>query len=441
MNETASAAKMIWRATCLVLAAMTVSIPAHATNGMWMIGYGAKATSLGGAGVANPVDGMAAGYNPALMTAVGEARLDLTIELFRPPRAVNHVSSEFPADTQSNDDLFPIPALGAVLSAPGTPFAKGMAVIGAGLGTNYPQNFFNKSGLAYDRVGVFLMQMQMLPSLAFKLDEHNSIGASLSIAAQTFRAFGLEDFASRGYSSDNAHLTNNGYDWGFGWGYRLGWLGTYFNEKLHLGLVYAPRIEMQKFNRYTGLFANHGEFDIPESYTVGMSLQATPKFKVVADIQRVMWNDVDSIGNPGPLAYDSGKFYPFCDPANQDPCKTGGDLGLGFGWKNQTAYKLGVEYKYARDLTLRGGLNYGKSPIPKEEVLFNMLAPATVEEHVTFGFTTAMDKDSDFTFTLMHAFENTICGPTAFSPLPVGEDNACITMSQTSLSFAYGLRF
>jgi long-chain fatty acid transport protein len=441
MNETASAVKMVWRATCVVLATMTVSVPAHATNGMWMIGNGAKGTSLGGAGVANPVDGMAAAYNPALMTAVGETRMDLTLELFRPPRAVNHVSSEFPADTRSKDDLFPIPAIGAVLSSPGTPFAMGMAVIGAGLGTNYPQNFFNKSGNAYERVGVFLMQMQMLPSIAYRIDDHNSVGASLSIAAQTFRAFGLEDFASRGYSSDNARLTNNGYDWGFGWGYRLGWLGTYLNEKLHLGLMYAPRVEMQKFNRYSGLFANHGEFDIPESYTIGFALQATPKFKIVADIQRIMWNDVDSIGNPGPLASDPSKFWPSCDPSAKAPCQTGGDLSLGFGWKNQTAYKLGVEYRYNKDLTVRGGLNYGKSPIPKEEVLFNMLAPATVEKHVTAGFTKAMDKDSDFTFTLMHAFKNTICGPTAFSPFTPDQDNACIAMSQTSLSFAYGLRF
>jgi long-chain fatty acid transport protein len=162
----------------------------------------------------------------------------------------------------------------------------------------------------------------------------------------------------------------------------------------------------------------------------------------VADIQRIMWNDVDSIGNPGPLS-DDAQFWPTCDPLGDvSPCQTGGDRGMGFGWTNQTAYKLGVEYKYGKDLTLRGGLNYGKSPIPRHEVLFNMLAPATVERHVTAGFTKAMDKDSDFTFTLMHAFKETICGPTAFSPTPgTGQENACLAMSQTSLSFAYGLRF
>jgi long-chain fatty acid transport protein len=72
-----------------------------------------------------------------------------------------------------------------------------------------------------------------------------------------------------------------------------------------------------------------------------------------------------------------------------------------------------------------------------------MLAPATTEKHVTFGFSKELDKDSDFTFTFMHAFKNTICGPTAFGPggAVVQGSNACISMQQFSLGFAYGLKF
>jgi long-chain fatty acid transport protein len=114
---------------------------------------------------------------------------------------------------------------------------------------------------------------------------------------------------------------------------------------------------------------------------------------------------------------------------------------MGFGWKNQTAYKLGFDYRYRKDLVLRAGYNYGKTPIPEDQVLFNMLAPATVEKHVTFGFTKDLDKDSDFSFTFMHAFENTIRGPTKFPTPGSTGNNAALTMSQTSLSFAYGLKF
>jgi long-chain fatty acid transport protein len=421
---------------------------ANATNGMWMIGYGAKATGMGGAGIAYPQDAMATAYNPASMTGVGEARLDATLELFYPPRAAVHDSSLLPMDQRSRDDLFPIPAIGAVLSNPATPFAMGMAVVGAGLGTNYNQEdgtMFRPTGIpAYKNVGVFLMQMQMLPSLAYKIDENNSLGFSLVIAMQTFRAFGLEAFSSLGFTNDTSHLTNRGYDWSFGGGYKLGWFGTYFDQKLNLGLTFAPKVHMQKFNRYSGLFAKHGEFDIPESYGGGLAIKLTPKVNVAFDVERILWSKVPSIGNPGPDAANPSNFFPLCPGTDKTSCLTGGDNGLGFGWTNQTVYKLGFDYKYNKDLTLRAGLNYGKAPIPPSQVLFNVLAPATVEKHVTFGATWTQKDNNELTLTYMHAFKNTIKGPTAFGPvngLPVVGTNGSIAMSQTSVSIAYGIKF
>ncbi|BAV33891.1 long-chain fatty acid transporter [Sulfuricaulis limicola] len=437
--------------------ALASPVSVYATNGMWMIGYGAKGTAMGGAGVAYPQDAMAAAYNPASMTEVGEARLDATVEFFRPPRSVTHDPSLLLGDTseRSKDDLFPIPAIGAVLSSPGTPIAMGMAVIGAGLGTNYAQSngtFFDPTSPAnpanpnldaYNRVGVFLMQMQMLPSMAYKVSENHSVGASLVIAMQTFRAFGLESFASNQIpiSGDPEHLTNKGYDWSFGWGWRAGWFGKFLDGKLNLGLNYAPRVSMQKFNRYSGLFAEHGEFDIPESITAGLAIKVTPKMNVAFDVQRIYWNDVKSIGNPGPV--DTSDFNPLCPGTDPAICKLGGDLGMGFGWTNQTVYKLGFDYKYRKDLVLRAGLNYGKTPIPNDQVLFNMLAPATTEKHLTFGATYTLANKDELTLGFMHAFEKTIEGPTAFRTSGTAGPgvNAAISMSQTSFSIAYGLKF
>lgn len=433
--------------------ALASPVNVFATNGLFMIGYGAKGTAMGGAGVAYPQDAMAVAYNPASMTEVGEARLDATVEFFRPPRSVTHDGSVTLSDTnvRSKDDLFPIPAIGAVLSSPGTPIAMGMAVIGAGLGTNYaqPDNTFYDAASSspdldgYNRVGVFLMQMQMLPSMAYKLNENHSVGASLVIAAQTFRAFGLEAFSSVSIpiSGDPSKLTNNGYDWSFGWGWRAGWFGKFLDGKLNLGLDYAPRVSMQKFNRYSGLFAEHGEFDIPESITAGLAIKLTPKMNVAFDVQRIYWNDIASIGNPGPV--DAAGFNPLCPGPDTDVCKLGGDLGMGFGWTNQTVYKLGFDYKYRSNLVLRAGYNYGKTPIPRDQVLFNMLAPATTERHITFGGTYTLANKDELSFGFMHAFEKTISGPTAFrqSGTAGPGENAAITMSQTSFSIAYGVKF
>jgi len=439
-----------------VLGMLAVPIPVYATNGMFMIGHGAKATGMGGAGVAYPQDGMAAAYNPASMTGVGEARLDATLELFSPPRAIQHNSTLLPADERSRDNLFPIPAIGAVLSNPATPFAMGMAVIGAGLGTNYNQgqvdasgncvpNVFNPCLTAspYKRVGVFLMQMQMLPSLAFKIDDHNSLGFSVVIAMQTFRAFGLEAFGDLGFSTNQTQLTNRGYDWSFGGGYRLGWFGQYFDERLNLGLNYSPKVHMQRFNEYKGLFARRGEFDIPENVTAGFAFKFTPKFAVAFDIERIYWHKIPSIGNPGPNVVDPTDINPQCPGVDTTECNLGGEKGMGFGWTNQTVYKMGFDYKYSKNLTLRAGYNYGKTPIPADQVLFNMLAPATVEKHVTLGATQTLKSGDELTYTFMHAFRKEIKGPTAFGPggTPVVGTNASITMSQISLSIAYGLKF
>jgi long-chain fatty acid transport protein len=279
--------------------------------------------------------------------------------------------------------------------------------------------------------------------MAYKVNENHSVGASLVIAAQTFRAFGLEAFASPTIpiSGDPSKLTNNGYDWSFGWGWRAGWFGKFLDGKLNLGLNYAPRVSMQKFNRYSGLFAENGEFDIPENITAGLAIKLTPKMNVAFDVQRIYWNDVKSIGNPGPVS--TSDFNPLCPGADPAECKLGGDLGMGFGWTNQTVYKLGFDYRYRTNLVLRAGLNYGKAPIPADQVLFNMLAPATTEKHITFGATYTLANKDELTFGFMHAFENTIEGPTAFRTTGTAGPgvNAAISMSQTSMSVAYGLKF
>ena len=88
-------------------------------------------------------------------------------------------------------------------------------------------------------------------------------------------------------------------------------------------------------------------------------------------------------------------------------------------------------------------LNYGESPIPETEVLFNMLAPATPEHHLTFGggyyFTDNVVLDAN----VMIAFLNTIRGPTAFAPggAVVEGSNASIAMKQYSIGATLGIKF
>ena len=445
---------------CIALSA-AVPATAFATNGYFLIGYGAKSRSMGGAGVAYGTDALAAAANPATMFDVkmDTMRIDVGGELFRPPRSVYHSSDTLgTTDEKSASNLFLIPNMGGIYRF-NRRMVIGMAAVGAGLGTRYNQQVpgnpqcvngdtsggtdsyffnFNCNADSYT-VGVMLMQMQMLPSVAYKLNKHNTVGASLALGVQTFRAYGLGAFKKLGFAADTQKVSGEGNDWAYGAGIRLGWQGKFFKEKLSLGLNYASRVYMTRFDKYKNLFAEQGSFDIPEHYAAGLAYKITKKLTVAADIQRIRFSSIRSVGNPGPV--DPVDLNPLC-PGNDglDPkrCNLGGNDGMGFGWKDQTVYKLGMDYQYNAKWNVRAGVNYGKSPIPDDQVLFNMLAPATVEKHITFGASYRPSKNIEWSMNYMHAFEHTITGTTAFTNRAPGQDNAAISMYQDSLGISFG---
>lgn len=447
--------------------AICLAIPfaVSANNGMFLIGYGAKARGMGGVGIAYGQDGLAAGTNPASMIQVKESRFDIGGEFFFPDRAVSHQGDTIGTfKEESNNNSFLIPSIGGIARV-SRDFVWGTAVVGGGLGTNYFQTpptacpstyFFNVSCGATSPVGVSLTQMQILPSVAFKVSDSNTIGATLAVAVQTFKAFGLESFGALGFSSGGNDLTNNGADWSYGIGWRLGWLGQYLNDRLSLGLNYSARVNMSEFKRYAGLFAEGGDFDIPENYGAGIAFKLADKTDIAFDVMQINYSDVASIGNPGPNAFDSTDFNPLCPGVDTPECKLGGSLGLGFGWTDQTVYKLGFSHQVGDRHTFRIGWNHAKAPIPADQVLFNMLAPGVVEDTLTLGYTYRADKgwfsryfggkDSEITVNYTHGFENTVKGQTMFysggagAPRD-GSTNAAISLVIDTFGISYGIRF
>jgi len=450
--------------TSAVLFGLLVPTVAFATNGYFLIGYGAKSRGMGGVGVAYASDSLAAAANPAAMTDVemNTMRIDIGAELFNPPRAAKQDSgaleSGFPGSDgavnhKSGSNLFLIPSMGGIYKF-NRKMTVGMAVVGAGANTRYDQTipgnptcmdgntsggtastFFNFNCLGSPTVGVNLLQMQMLPSVAYKINKQHSLGVSLAMAVQQFRAYGLQAFEALGFSAGQSDLTNRGNDYSYGAGIKLGWLGKFFDGRMTLGANYSSRVYMTKFDKYRNLFAEHGGFDIPENYALGIAVKPIDDVVVAFDVQRYLYSDIKSIGNPGPDPASPNDFFP---PGTD---VTGTNNGLGFGWQDQFVYKLGVNYDYNKQWSVRMGGNYGKAPMPDDQVLFNMLAPATTEWHATVGASYRPNKNMEWSANYMHAFGNTIKGPTVFGPTaaPVTGENASIKMKIHSLgvSFAY----
>ena len=452
-----------------LVVSMAVPHTALATNGAWLIGFGAKSRAMGGTGVANNTGGMAAAFNPATMIDSG-TRFDIGAELFIPPRAVTHESGILGyTDERSNHDLFLIPSMGGTYQM-NDKTALGFAFIGAGLKTEYNQtvnsdtcNQVNSGAVPgystcpptmYDpnititpapEAGVELIQMQIIPSIAYKVNQNHTFGASLVIGIQYFRAEGLEAFEDLGFTSSSGNMTGQGWSSSTGGGYRLGWLGSFVDEKLKIGVNYSSRVWMDPFDRYSNLFAEQGDFDLPENYAIGLAYEFTPKWTAAFDIQRINWSSVRSIGNPGPAvdAPITGNLFPLCPGDDKSSCKLGGYNGLGFGWTDQTIYKIGVDWSINEKWNARAGWNYGKAPIPEDQVLLNMLAPATPEHHLTFGGGYYFTEDVVLDANVMIAFLNTIKGPTAFGPggAYVTGSNASIAMGQYSIGATLGIKF
>lgn len=438
-----------------ITAALLLPSAAHATLGMDLIGFGAKSRGMGGIGVAYAQDSLSISNNPANASKVGN-RLDIGMEIFNPKMAVKHDSSLLPVEDPTNPDSlgigksrhewFPLPFLGYADQI-NEDLSWGVAVVGAGLVTSFNQpvdTFFNFKGLATDKVGVYLIRMLFLPTLSYELNDDVTVGATLVVAAQSFKARGLGAFGELGFSiMPNEYVSSNQWDMSYGLGFRLGALWD-VTDNFTIGVNYKPRVDMSEFDRYQGLFAEQGDFDVAEEYTLGINYKVTPAVNISVEVEQVNYNDVKSIGNPGPNAADPSDFNPLCPGVDTDDCKLGGDNGMGFGWTDQTRYKIGGDYQYSDKLTLRAGWAYAEAPIPPDQVLFNLIAPATIEHNLTLGASYQYSDSMEISMNYLHGFENVIKGPTAFTPegqAPVENPNGAISMVQNAIGVSLGIKF
>jgi long-chain fatty acid transport protein len=300
--------------------------------------------------------------------------------------------------------------------------ALGVAIYGnGGLNTSYTQIiplFGNTSGGAVNHGGMNIDQVFISPTLAYKLGEHNSLGIAANIDIQYFADEGLQNFESTA-SSDPAKVSNNGTSYGTGGGVRVGWLGE-LNKAVSVGATYQSRTWVSKFSRYSGLFAEHGGFDVPANFAGGAAVKLGSKTTLLYDEERILYGSVKSIANP--LASTS---------------QLGTDNGPGFGWHDINVVKTGLDYDVNPALTLRGGYNHGGVPFNSSQTFFNLLAPAVTKDHLHVGATWASPGGKEVSFAYIHAFNNTVNGVNSI-PAAYGGGNANLSMYQNLFQVAFG---
>ncbi|NOT15430.1 MAG: long-chain fatty acid transporter [Methylotenera sp.] len=407
-----------------IISTLTVA-QAQATDGYFSHGYGVKAQGMGGAGIAFPQDSIAAATNPAGMGLIGE-RLDIGATWFRPQRETTITGNAFPGvdgKYDANDtENFIIPEFG--YNRVITPeISLGVSVYGnGGMNTDYKKAI---PLLGNTPAGIDMAQLFIAPTVAWKVTPNNTLGLSLNLAYQRFEAKGLQNFQN--FSTHPNRVTNKGHDSSTGLGVRVGWIGQ-INEAISVGATYQSKTRMSKFNKYQGLFAESGDFDVPENYGIGIAVKPTSQLTLAADIEKINYSDVNSVGNLSLSNLFAGNAL-------------GSNKGSGFAWRDVTAVKLGANYIYNEQLTLRAGYNHSSQPIRSTETLFNVLAPGVVQDHLTFGASYTFANKSELSFAYMHAFEEKVRGnrsiPAGFPPAGFGGGNANLKMHEDSFGIAY----
>ena len=416
---------------CAVVAGLPQ--PAAATNGYFSIGYGMKATGMGGASTATSQDTLGGATNPASMAFVGN-RLDIGVTAFNPLRSSTRsgLGPGLDGTSVSGSNLFGIPEFGYNHMA-NPKLALGISMYGnGGLNTNYASGNYNCGGgpanmlCGRGTLGVNLVQLIIAPTVAIKMSATQAIGISPLFGYQEFTAQGLQAFAGiPGLSIDPAHLTNTGPQSSTGVGVRVGYMNQ-VSKAFSFGAAYATKIRMSNFTRYAGLFAGGGNFDIPENYNFGIAFLADPKLLLAVDYQRINYSGVPSVSDPITA-----------------PAQLGSANGPGFGWRSINVFKFGLSYKSDPNLTLRAGYNRGDNPVQARDVTINILAPGVTTDHVSLGFTRSFAHGGELSGAFVRAFNNSVSGksllPAFMGGAPAG--NETIQLQGNSFGLAYGHSF
>ena len=383
--------------------AMALSAPAFATNGYFVHGIGQSAKGAGGAGIAYPQDSLAAGTNPAGMSFIGN-RADGGLEIFIPNRSLDAGSewdfsgffgpgTDFSGSEDGNTpSAFLVPEAGYNMDMPnGSAWSFGISMFGnGGMNATYDSHpllelmaLDPRSGITNTRAKIDLLQAFVMPTASYKINENHAVGVSLVVAWQSFELIN-QAFQPKGADHQNS--------WGVGG--KIGWQGR-INDYVTLGATYQSKIMMSRMDDYeVALAADGGRLSIPATGGVGIAVNATEQLDILFDVVWINYSD-DSMMTGIPTSEG------------------------GFGWDDQTVFKLGFVYEYSNDLILRAGWNYAEHPLPSDNLFdgfVSTLVPATVEHHLTLGFTKAINEDFSITGSYMHAFEKDV---TSAAPLPL----------------------
>jgi long-chain fatty acid transport protein len=417
----------------LTAAGMAVASPAHATNGMRMIGFGPVQNSMGGVGVGATLDGACVITNPAGLADLG-TRLDLGVGFFKP--TVNYQAAESPLPPgfqgavvaspgtwiDSGRGGSPIPLVALVLPvAPRLAMGLGLSAV-AGMGVDDPSNLYG--GPTYSSY----LQARLTPAISYRLNELLSFGLGVNAMVAQMRFDVARGFGQMPHDTATS----------LGIGAVAGVTVTPV-KMLTVGLAYETKsffqdfsfaipqhdgVDPRTFTPVPGIPAGTDRltFHQPQSATVGASVRPVEGLLVAADAQWIDWAQTNGTGRPAFAASPSGA------------------MPWSLSWSSRWVFKLGAAVAVTPDLEIRAGYDYGKMPLDPSRAFENIAFPAVAEHHVTAGAGYAVNHRLTVNLAAMYSPKATVSGASAAYPAQGGQaiDSYESGMSQFQVDLGIG---
>jgi long-chain fatty acid transport protein len=271
-----------------------------------------------------------------------------------------------------------------------------------GLTTNWDEGWVGR----YYAVKSSIMTLNFNPSVAYKVNEHLSVGVGVSAMYMQGEFSQAVDFGTifnvlgGNPQRDDGKVTLNADDWGYG--YNLGLLYR-FNDRTRIGLSYRSKVDQDlsgdadfsydaKVAAWIAAspvptwFQDGGagaSVTLPASASLSIYHQATDKLALMADVGWTGWSDLPELR----ITFDSG----------QD------DSVTTLNWDDAWQFGIGASYKVDNKLTLRCGTMYDQTPIPSAKYRTPRL-PDQDRLWTNVGASYAMNERMSFDFAYAHLF-------------------------------------
>lgn len=430
----------------LALAAITLALApprAAATDGHLLHGVGAVNSALGGIGVASNASLLGSFYvNPAGLASFDGTNLEMGFELMRAERSVASTAGPMSGSTTSATDWTPIPAFGFSTRLDNG-IVIGLSGLGiGGFGVNYASDPTNPilapRPNGFGQVYSNFQLMKISPAIAWSVGPKLRVGVAANINWQSLAVdpmpIAAPDFdpgpdATPGTADDRAFYPSaTAADAVFGFGFQVG-MQYEMSERFSVGAAYTSPGTFSEFE-FTSTHANPNlpnfgtprtftfRMDVPAIYALGVAFNPSPKLHLGADAKYITYSSTEGFEKSG--------FNP--------------DFSVqGFGWEDITVVAFGAQYQVAESFTLRGGYHYTGNPIPDEQSMFNIPAPAVVQQHITVGFGYTITPGVELNVGAYQALENSITGA-MYRPAALPGTSVTNTLSETSLLVGFTFR-